>query len=102
MYGIASQCIGLLCSVIVQCQALLMECDIDAGRLKALALSFSHDPTWLDGAFGRAGMNLGLTHLDFFDSHHPIPPSLLGRCASLKAVSCTRSALACNTHTSHL
>ena len=86
----------MLQSIIIHCETLSMpceECDIDAGQLRALALSGGHDPKWLEDAFSLANMIQGLTYLDF--NCHPVPLSLLGRCASVRAVSCIRLALAC-------
>jgi hypothetical protein len=80
----------------MHCETLPMaceECDVDAGQLRALALNGFYAAEWLEHAFGLASMNQGLTYLEFKQSS--IPLSLLGKCASVKALSYIRSALAC-------
>lgn len=80
----------------MHCETLPMaceECDVDAGQLRALALNGFYGDEWLEDAFGLASMNRGLTYLEF--KHSCIPLSLLGKCASLRALSYIRLALAC-------
>ena len=84
----------------MHCETLPMaceECDVDAGQLRALALNGPNTyyaPEWLEDAFGLASMNQSLTYLEF--KHSCIPLSLLGKCASVRALSYIRLALACS------